>query len=109
MGDAGARLTDAATQTAAALTSKFGGVAGEVTARKMFGGYGIFGDGVMFALVDSQGAAFLRLGTDTEAAFTERHSRMPYGRVPDEIMADQPTLMTWARRALTAAAAAKRT
>lgn len=108
MGVEGARLTASATHTADALATALVPLAGAVTARKMFGGYGVFADGVMFALVDSQGAAFLHLGADADAEFPERHGRMPYGRIPDEVMADGAILLAWARRALGAAVAAKR-
>lgn len=74
----------------------------------MFGGFGIFETGLMFALVDSGGLAFLRMGASNEERFEDRHGRMPYGRVPDEVLSDDQQLLTWASEALQAAQAARK-
>jgi DNA transformation protein len=81
---------------------------GDVTSRKMFGGFGIFESGVMFALVDSAGVAFFRLGSGYEDLVVERHERMPYGRVPSKILDDEAQLIEWATSALEVARAAKK-
>jgi DNA transformation protein len=65
---------------------------GDVTTKKMFGGYGVFEDAVMFALVDSSGGAFLRADETTAARFeeagSEAHGRMPYWRIPHAVLDD---------------------
>lgn len=81
---------------------------GDVTAKKMFGGFGIFESGVMFALVDSEGVAFLRLGDGNADRFDARHRKMPYGRVPEDVLSDTDRLLTWAEESLQVARAAKK-
>ena len=106
MGEKGARQSGHAAEAAQGLVDDLAPL-GEVTSKRMFGGFGIFEDGLMFALVDSEGSAFLRLGASNEDRYRERHGRMPYGRVPDEVLADDQQLLTWANEALQAARAAK--
>lgn len=85
---------------------------GEVTAKRMFGGYGVFEDGVMFALVDSSGGAFLRADETTSARFeevgSEAHGRMPYWRIPPTVLDDSDSLVDWATMARDVARVAKR-
>ena len=107
MGEKGARQSDEAAETARGLVDDLAPL-GEVTSKMMFGGFGIFEDGLMFALVDSEGSAFLRLGASSEDRYRDRHAKMPYGRVPGEVLADEQQLLTWAKEALGAARAAKK-
>ena len=107
MGEKGARQSDPAAETAQGLVEDLA-LLGEVTSKKMFGGFGIFEAGLMFALVDSEGSAFLRLGASNEERYEDRHGKMPYGRVPDKILADDQQLHAWASEALEAARAAKK-
>ncbi len=85
---------------------------GEVTARRMFGGYGIFHESLMFGIVDPAGRCLLRADDATREAFesagSERHARMPYWVIPTEVRASDGELVPWARRALDAARAARR-
>ena len=85
---------------------------GPVEAKKMFGGFGVFCDGVMFALLDGQGAAFLRADPDATVAFTDegcpKHARMPYWQIPARVLADPDLLAGWGRTALIIAQAAKK-
>ena len=112
MGEKGARQTAAGAKAAEGLVDDLQAL-GDVTAKKMFGGHGIFLDGTMFALVDSAGGTFLR-GDDTtagdfEAAGGARHGRMPYWRIPSAVAGDPDSLVVWARRALDIANGAKAT
>ena len=107
MGEKGARQGDEAAETARGLVEDLAPL-GEVTSKKMFGGFGIFADGLMFALVDSEGSAFLRLGASNDDRYQDRHGKMPYGRVPSEVLADDQQLLTWANEALQAAREAKK-
>jgi DNA transformation protein len=92
---------------------------GEVTARGMFGGWGIFHEGRMFALVvddtlylkvdDASRGDFEREGlqpfryerTDREVAV------MSYYQPPSAALDDRELLCEWARRGVDAAARAK--
>jgi len=107
MGEKGARQSDQAAETAQGLVDDLLSL-GEVTSKKMFGGFGIFESGLMFALVDSEGSAFLRLGASNEDRYQDRHVKMPYGRVPAQILTDDQQLLAWADEALQAARAAKK-
>lgn len=82
---------------------------GHVTSKPMFGGVGIFRDGVMFT-IDKQGTVFLRSDETTDAIFEAAGSHkhgMPYWLVPDGIMSDPAELLSWARRAVAVANANK--
>jgi len=111
MGEKDARLTEDATETAERLVDALGSL-GDVTSKKMFGGYGIFGDGVMFALVDSAGTPHLRTDDSTTTEFEDagsaKHSRMPYWSIPDPVLNNDEQLTTWATKALAIAKAAKK-
>jgi DNA transformation protein len=111
MGERGAKASAAGAAATAALVEALQPL-GAVRSRAMFGGHGLFEDGVMFALVDSGGDAFLRadeaLRPDFEAAGSTRHARMPYWSVPADVLEDDAQLLDWGGRALTAARAAKR-
>ena len=106
MGQKGAKHTEAAAAMAEEATTTLGPL-GDVTTKKMFGGYGIFESGVMFGIVSPEGDLYLRVGDETmpryEAAGSHKHGRMPYWSVPDG--ADLPAL---GEEALAVARAAKR-
>jgi DNA transformation protein len=88
---------------------------GAVSLRRMFGGAGIFADGVMFGLV-SDGQIYLKVDATTVTGF-EREQCEPfeyltkngkraltsYWRLPDRLYDDADELAQWARQALAAA------
>lgn len=88
---------------------------GAVTVRRMFGGAGLFADGVMFGLV-SGGQIYLKADATTMTCF-EREQCGPfeysikngkraltsYWRLPDRLYDDADELAYWARQALAAA------
>jgi DNA transformation protein and related proteins len=88
---------------------------GPVGVRRMFGGFGIYLDGVMFALAadgviylkadDATTAAFRREGAGpfTYAAKGAKRVAMSYWRLPDRLYDDPDELAVWARDALAAA------
>lgn len=87
---------------------------GPVTARAMFGGYGLYLDGVMFGLIaydklyfkvdDGNREDYIKAGT---GPFTYEGKRRPiemsYYQVPDPFMKNPTTLVKWAELALHAA------
>lgn len=88
--------------------------AGPVTARRMFGGAGIFADGTMFALVAAD-VLYFKADPESEARFSDEGMTpftyegrgkavvMSYWQAPDRLY-DEPDEMTeWARAALAAA------
>ena len=76
---------------------------GDIRARAMFGGYGIFEDDDMFGLM-SGSALFFKVGITNRAAFeaigAEQFSGMPYFRVPDNVMDDAGLLQEWTLAAI---------
>ncbi len=93
---------------------------GPVTARRMFGGLGIFYTDVMFALVVENGL-HLKVDeatkADFEAAgsgpFTYQRVGKPralksYWQVPDEILDDEEDILAWARAAVDVALSAQK-
>ena len=88
---------------------------GAVSVRRMFGGAGLFADGVMFGLV-SGGQIYLKVDATTVPCF-EREQCEPfeystkngkraltsYWRLPDRLYDDADELAQWARQALAAA------
>ncbi len=88
-----------------------------VTARAMFGGVGIYAQGLFFALIaqdrlyfkvdDTSRPEFERLGMEPFRPFGEEKA-MGYYEVPADVMEDAAQLAAWMKRALEAAARAKR-
>jgi DNA transformation protein len=88
---------------------------GSVQVRRMFGGSGVYTEGLMFALV-SDGVIYLKADPDSVPEFerencapfqydtkTGKRAIMSYWRMPDRLYDDAEELAVWARRALTAA------
>ena len=88
---------------------------GAVSVRRMFGGAGLFADGVMFGLV-SGGQIYLKADATTVTYFEReqcgpfeystkngRRALTSYWRLPDRLYDDTDELAQWARQALAAA------
>ncbi len=101
MGLKGARYSDQVGEFADELVEGFGDL-GDVSWRKMFGGVGVFVDGSMFALIDSDAQLHLKVDDTNresfESAGAEKHGRTPYYAVPAAVLEDETTLLEWARR-----------
>jgi DNA transformation protein len=92
--------------------------AGMVVARGMFGGIGLYLDGLFFALIDddtlyfktddSNRARFEQAGSRPFCPFPDRPGHvMAYWQVPAEVLEDPEELRAWTREALTVALAAR--
>ena len=101
MGSKGARTKTAGIEAAAELEETLAPLG--ITSRAMFGGFGLFKDDVMFAIIDSEGRLYLRADATTavafEAAGSTQHARMPYWEVPEPIRGDADELREWAATA----------
>jgi len=85
--------------------------------RPMFGGAGIYAEGTMFGIVHRD-RVYLKTNASTRAAFAEHGMKAfqpprgavlkSYYEVPPEIFDDETELVSWARRALAAAATPSR-
>lgn len=92
---------------------------GAISSRRMFGGVGIYRDGLFFALIDDD-ELFFKVDDTTRPAyatagmppfrpFGEAKPMNGYYRVPPEVLEDAGELALWARAALAVAVrAAKR-
>ena len=90
---------------------------GEVEFKSMFGGIGIFKDGLMFAKIG--GDKFrLKVDESNEKQFEERgmkpfHSEkkkkgMPYWEVPQDVLEDRTELIKWANQSFEIALKSKK-
>lgn len=108
MGLKGARYSDQVGGFADELVEGFE-ILGSVSWKKMFGGAGIFVDGSMFALIDSDSQLHLKVDDTNREAFelagVEKHGRMPYYAVPADVLEDDDALLEWARRSAAIATA----
>jgi DNA transformation protein and related proteins len=88
---------------------------GPVVVRRMFGGGGIYADGLMFAIV-TDGVIYLKADAQTIPAFEEeglkpftyaakgrKQISLSYWRMPDRLYDDADELARWAREAVMAA------
>jgi len=90
---------------------------GTITAKRMFGGIGLYYDGRFFGLIDDD-VVFFRVDDESRAEYLARE--MPafrpvrnkpdvrsanYYQVPGEVLEDAEQLVAWARRALQASPA----
>ncbi|HWK75183.1 MAG TPA: TfoX/Sxy family protein [Povalibacter sp.] len=90
----------------------------KVTSRRMFGGAGLYADGLFFALLaeeelyfkvdDSNREDYVARGHRPFRPFPDKPemSSMNYYQVPAEVLEDPDELKQWARKALAVAAAA---
>jgi DNA transformation protein and related proteins len=103
-----------------ALRELFSGL-GRISIRKMFGGKGIYHEGVIVGLVLSTGDVFLKgdatSAPDLEAAGAQRWSyddgkgrraNMPYWSIPESALDDPEELAGWTRGAYEAALRSRR-
>ena len=111
MGQKGAKLTQAATDFSEHVVEKLEPL-GQVTCRKMFGGYGIFENSAMFALIDSEGTLFFKISDQNRTRFDEagskQHGRMPYAEVPVSVLEDDDALLDWAQESVNIAHQSKK-
>lgn len=87
---------------------------GPVSVRRMFGGAGVYADGVMFALV-ADDTLYLKADDETKRAFEaeglgpygyDGHGKridLPYWRAPERLLDDPEEMVAWARSALVVA------
>lgn len=103
MGMKGDKLSNDAALSVELFLEKISQISG-VTFKKMFGGYGVFQDGKMFALVNSKGEVYLKCDDSIRSKFdqlgTHQHGKMPYFSVPETILNDSEKLDLWATESI---------
>lgn len=92
---------------------------GEVTIRRMFGGAGVFRDGLMFGLI-ADDVLYFKVDDASRAAFEAEEcapftyvkkgkpSSMNYYRVPERLYDDDEEMCEWARAAYSTALRARK-
>ncbi|MDH5374050.1 MAG: TfoX/Sxy family protein [Acidimicrobiia bacterium] len=104
-------MTGTAGEVADALVEDLHSIA-DVSTKRMFGGVGIFTEGTMFVIVDSEGQVFLRADESTiprfAAAGGDKHGRMPYWSVPAAVLSDADEFANWSEEAAEVARRASR-
>ena len=92
--------------------------AGRVTPRAMFGGVGLYLDGLFFALIDDD-TLYFKTADSNRSRYEKAESRpfcpdprepgktMAYWQVPVEVLEDPDELAVWAREAMDVALHAK--
>jgi len=77
---------------------------GNITSRKMFGGMCFYQQGVVFALLSSEGRIYLKLRGTLAQDLSEKGStqfhNMPYWSIPDDLLEDQEAALALTRRAI---------
>jgi DNA transformation protein and related proteins len=88
---------------------------GGVTIRRMFGGRGVFKDGLMFALASSRDVFYLKADEESAPAFVAegceqwtpemkgRAMAMPYWQAPERLFDEPEEFADWAKAAYAAA------
>jgi len=81
-----------------------------ITVKKMFGGAGIYYDGLIFGLLaddvlyfkvdDSNRSDYEKAGMEPFQPFRDKPMLMPYYEVPVDILENRELLADWARKAL---------
>ena len=89
------------------------GCIGEVTAKKMFGGVGLYHNELFFGLIasdvlyfkvdDENRPAYLTAGASPFQPYGDESSSMSYYEVPVDVLEDVDRLRTWARASVAAA------
>ena len=92
-------MTNAKREYADYIVDKLSGV-GDVTSRAMFGGFGIFHEGLMFALISDDILYFKVDDSNRDMYEKAGSSRFPHGisywEVPAEVFEDTAMLHKWA-------------
>ena len=80
-----------------------------VTLKKMFGGVGIFKEGIMFAMISAEERFYFRTDALSKGKFealgmgpfdhAKKGKGMPYHEAPNEIIEDQDKITEWASEA----------
>jgi len=92
---------------------------GHMSSRAMFGGWSVYCDGLIFAIVVDE-VPYLKADAQTIPTYTEQGcgpfeysgkdgklSKMNYYRIPDEVLEERGELLQWARAALEVALRAR--
>ncbi len=103
--------------TSAAVQEKVEKLLGQfhpIYGRKMFGGVGLYSaeSGNIFAVISSRDVLYFKVDAhnrrDYEDIEMEQFHKMPYFKVPEEVLSDDEALRVWMQKSLDVAARAKK-
>ena len=91
---------------------------GSIQSKHMFGGVGLYADGIFFALIandilyqkvdDTNRRDYESAGMDAFRPYPDKTRSMQYFEVPVEVLEDQQELNAWARKSIAVALHAKK-
>ena len=91
---------------------------GYIVCKRMFGGVGLYADGIFFALLaddvlylkvdDTNRQDFEQAGMDAFRPYPDKTRSMQYFEVPVDVLEDAEELYNWARKSITVALNAKK-
>lgn len=101
MGQKGDKHTTTSAIAAEMLLKTLSEIEG-ITSKKMFGGYGVFHDGQMFAIVDSKGEVFMKYDPAqfSDIGASDQHGKMPYFGIPENCDVTGQLWIEWAKRSI---------
>lgn len=85
-----------------------------ITSKKMFGGFGMYQDGHIFAIITGAGELYFKVDETNQADYEARGSEpfvytghknrkptpMPYWIIPEEIMEDREAITEWVKKSV---------
>lgn len=102
MGQKGAQHSNESQLSAELVLEKLSPIGG-ITSKKMFGGHGIFHEGKMFGIVDSNGNIALKVDGLLEKEYlslgSKKHGKMPYYSVSNRIF-NSDEFIEWAEKSI---------
>lgn len=111
MGKKGEKMTQESIISAEELVEKLITI-DEVTSKRMFGGHGIFHQDKMFGLITAKGGQYLKADKKNIETFlskgSEKHSRMSYYSIPNDVLENHDLLIQWALLAIEASKSNKK-
>lgn len=92
-----------------------------ITSKRMFGGYGIYKSGAIFAIILSGSELYFKVDKSNQADYealdshqftytghkNKKPTLMPYWTLPEEIMEDKELLALWVEKSVAISSAAK--
>lgn len=103
MGIKGDKASELSAQAAELIIEKLESL-GPIRSKKMFGGHGIFHDGQMFAMINSEGETSFKYDESNEAALLKAggtaHAKMPYISITEKTIANFDLLLKLADDAI---------
>ncbi len=97
------KLTKTPSELEVMLMKKLDTIEG-ISSKKMFGGYGIFHEKKMFGIISAKSEIFFKVNDATQKEYETnggiRHSRMPYFSLPEKVLSNKKSAISWAKKSI---------